>query len=46
MVPSLAFNAVCVAVLIGLLASEVLSTFPKPTAALSNVAHVLVPVKY
>ena len=34
MVFSFPFNAVCVAVDIGLLASEVLSTFPKPTILL------------
>ena len=30
----------------GLLASEVLSTFPNPTVALSNVCHVLSPRQY
>ena len=40
------FNAVCVAVLIGLFASLVLSTLPNPTAVLSNVCHVLSPLQY
>ena len=39
----LAFSAVCVAVLIGLFASEVLSTFDRPTADLSSVWNVLSP---
>ena len=43
---SLASKAVWVAVEIGLFESEVLSTLLKPTADLSNVCHVLSPLKY
>src|SRR5262252_7010784 len=45
-VGSLPLSAVCVAVLIGLLTSLVLSTLPRPTAALSSVCQVLSPRQY
>ena len=41
---SLVFNTACVAVEIGLLASEVLSTLAKPTVVLSKVCQVLSPL--
>ena len=41
---SFAAKAVCVADDIGLLASVVLSTLPKPTAVLSKVCHDLSPL--
>ena len=39
-------SAACCAVLTGLLASDVLSTLPRPTTALLSVCHVLSPRQY
>ena len=41
-----AFNALCVAFDMGLLASDVLSTFVRPTALLLSVCQVLSPLQY